>query len=243
LVEQALHSVLKNHKIGAILVEPIQVRGGINVPPRWFLPFLRALCYRYHILLIVDEIYTGFGRTGKWFACEHGGVIPDMICLGKALAGGFPLSACVGRTDLMDVAWPVSTGEAIHTSTFLGNPLGCAMALAQLTELERRQLVRHSSELGRFLVGALASLKPVASGLKFAARGLGLLAGIELRKPDGAPATEAAMRIIKSLLHRGFIVLPEGEHSNVISLSPPLTISKPQLQTVVDALEQELTTS
>ena len=106
---------------------------------------LRKLCDEYGALLILDEIYTGFGRTGKWFACEHSGVIPDLICLGKALTGGFPLSACVGRADLMDAAWPPSTGEAIHTSTFLGHPVGCAMALAQIKEISRLKLCERSA--------------------------------------------------------------------------------------------------
>ena len=99
----------RREKIGAILVEPVQARGGINVPPPDFLPLLRKLCDEHGALLILDEIYTGFGRTGKWFACEHSRRGPDLICLGKALTGGFPLSACVGRADLMDAAWPAST--------------------------------------------------------------------------------------------------------------------------------------
>ena len=130
------------NKSARFLVEPIQARGGINVPPPEFLPLLRKLCDQFGALLILDEIYTGFGRTGKWFACEHSGVMPDLICLGKALTGGFPLSACVGRADLMDAAWPASHGEAIHTSTFLGHPVGCAMALAQITEIRRAQPLR-----------------------------------------------------------------------------------------------------
>ena len=125
----------KRHPFGAILAEPVQARGGINVPPAGFLPLLRELCDGLGALLILDEIYTGFGRTGKWFACEHSGTVPDLICLGKALTGGFPLSACVGRAEVMDAAWPRSTGEAIHTSTFLGHPVGCAMALAQIKEI------------------------------------------------------------------------------------------------------------
>ena len=112
---------------------------------------------RIGALLILDEIYTGFGRTGKWFACEHSGVVPDLICLGKALTGGFPLSACVGRADLMDAAWPASTGEAIHTSTFLGHPVGCAMALAQIQEIERLNLPEHSAQLGKFLLEQLST--------------------------------------------------------------------------------------
>ncbi len=91
---------------------------------------------------MLDEIYTGFGRTGQWFACEESGTLPDLICLGKALTGGFPLSACVGRADIIDAAWPPSAGEAIHTSTFQGNPVGCAMALAQIAEIQARQLPR-----------------------------------------------------------------------------------------------------
>ncbi|MEK7839351.1 MAG: aminotransferase class III-fold pyridoxal phosphate-dependent enzyme, partial [candidate division NC10 bacterium] len=126
VVEQLTRRLIERGWVGAILVEPIQARGGINVPPPGFLPLLRRLCDEHKALLILDEIYTGFGRTGKWFACEHSGVVPDIICLGKALTGGFPLSACVGRTNVMDAAWPVSSGEAIHTSTFLGHPVGCS---------------------------------------------------------------------------------------------------------------------
>src|SRR6185436_655030 len=127
-------------------------------------------------LLILDEIYTGFGRTGAWFACEHSWVVPDLICLGKALTGGFPLSACVGRTDLMDASWPPSTGEAIHTSTFLGHPVGCAMALANIAEIRQQKLVTRSQLLGRELLELLqAALPRFASGI----RGAGLMAGLE----------------------------------------------------------------
>jgi 4-aminobutyrate aminotransferase-like enzyme len=134
-VEAQVSGLLRSHRIGAVLVEPVQARGGINVPAPEFLPMLRRLCDEFKALLILDEIYTGFGRTGRWFACEHTATVPDVICLGKALTGGFPLSACVGESRLMDAAWPPSTGEAIHTSTYLGHPVGCAMALAQIGEI------------------------------------------------------------------------------------------------------------
>src|SRR5258705_389955 len=110
------------------------------------------------VLLVLDEIYTGFGRTGKWFACEHSCVVPDIICVGKALTGGFPLSACIGRAALMDSSWPVSSGEAIHTSTFLGHPVGCAMALAQIQEIKANKLVQKSARLGRWLLSALQTI-------------------------------------------------------------------------------------
>ena len=258
-IESCIRRIFRRERIGAILVEPIQGRGGINIPPPEFLPLLRKLCDEHRALLILDEIYTGFGRTGKWFACEHGGTavppvrseatdgqdarpaIPDLICLGKALTGGFPLSACVGRADLMDAAWPESRGEAIHTSTFLGNPVGCAMALAQIQEIERLNLCQRSEELGRFLLLQLQS-QIANRKSQIQARGLGLMAGVELRLPNGQPATQAAMQVIKTMLQRGFILLPEGEHANVISFTPPLTITKTQLAKAVAALKEVLTT-
>ena len=238
-VEFQIRQLLRREWIGAILVEPVQARGGINVPPPGFLPLLRKLCDESGALLIADEIYTGFGRTGKWFACEHSGVAPDLICLGKALTGGFPLSACVGRADLMDAAWPASTGEAIHTSTFLGHPVGCAMALAQIAEIEELKLPERAAELGGFLLAKLRSKIPNGK-FKVAVRGLGLMAGVELRRSDGSPAAAEAFAAVKTLLQRGFIFLPEGEHGSVISFTPPLTITKAQLAKSVAALAEVL---
>jgi 4-aminobutyrate aminotransferase-like enzyme len=239
-LQAAIEKLLRREAIGAILVEPVQARGGIRVPPPEFLRLLRQLCDRHGALLILDEIYTGFGRTGKWFACEHSGVMPDVICLGKALTGGFPLSACVGRAELMDRAWPASNGEAIHTSTFLGHPVGCAMALANLAEIRRLKLVRHSAGLGRWLLGELEKLQHARFKFTCRARGTGLMAGLELLRPDGSPATAEALGIIKRLLHRGFVCLPEGEHANVIGFTPPLTITRAQLARAVAALRAEL---
>jgi 4-aminobutyrate aminotransferase-like enzyme len=238
--ELQLERVLRRKKIGAVLVEPLQVRGGINIPPAGFLPLVRRLCSESGAVLILDEIYTGFGRTGKWFACEHSGVTPDLICLGKALTGGFPLSACVGRAELMDAAWPPSTGEAIHTSTFLGHPVGCAMALAQIEELERRELITRSAELGELLLDRLSALASRCSAFQCEARGLGLLAALELRQTDGAPAMQATVELVKRLLQRGFIFLPEGEHANVLGFTPPLVISKAQLGGALQACEELL---
>ena len=237
-VEKQIRSLLRSGQIGAVLVEPIQARGGINIPPPDFLPMLRKLCDERGALLVLDEIYTGFGRAGKWFACEHSGVVPDIICLGKALTGGFPLSACVGRADAMDAAWPPSSGEAIHTSTFLGHPVGCAMALAQISEIRRLKLCERSAKLGQNLLSQLQAVH--ASRFTLHARGMGLMAGLELRKSDGSPATQETLRIIKAMLHRGFILLPEGEHGNVISFTPPLTVTVAQLTRTVRALKEVL---
>jgi 4-aminobutyrate aminotransferase-like enzyme len=239
-VEFQIRHFFRRERIGAILVEPVQARGGCNVPPKEFLPRLRKLCDEFGALLILDEIYTGFGRAGRWFACEYSGVIPDLICLGKALTGGFPLSACVGRADLMDAAWPASRGEAIHTSTFLGHPVGCAMALAQIAEIEKLNLPERSAELGKLLLDELSKVQSPKS--KVEARGIGLMAGLELTLPNGKPATEIAIAAIKNLLQRGYIFLPEGEFGNVISFTPPLIITKIQLAKAVAELQKALTT-
>jgi 4-aminobutyrate aminotransferase-like enzyme len=240
-VEFQVRNFFRRERIGALLVEPVQARGGCNVPPKEFLPLLRKLCDEHGALLILDEIYTGFGRTGKWFAGEHSNVVPDLICLGKALTGGFPLSACVGRADLMDAAWPPSRGEAIHTSTFLGHPVGCAMALAQIAEIGKLKLPERSAELGEFLLEQLSTLHPPSS-ISVSVRGLGLMVGVELRRRDGSPATAETFNAIKTLLHRGYIFLPEGEFGNVISFTPPLTITKAQLAKAVKALAEVLAT-
>jgi 4-aminobutyrate aminotransferase-like enzyme len=241
-MEESLESIkdaLAGGEIGAVLVEPVQSRGGINIPPAGFLPTLRGLCDRYRALLILDEIFTGFGRTGKWFACEHSATVPDLVCLGKALTGGFPLSACVGRADLMDAAWPESQGEAIHTSTFLGHPVGCAMALAQIGAIRSGKLVARCARLGeRFLERLKAIHFPTVIFAQ--ARGIGLMLGIELRYTDGSPATGTALGIIKGMLRRGVIVIPEGEHGNVISFTPPLTITTGQMDKVVETMEEVL---
>jgi 4-aminobutyrate aminotransferase-like enzyme len=164
-----------------------------------------------------------------------------LICLGKALTGGFPLSACVGRADLMDTAWPASRGEAIHTSTFLGHPVGCAMALAQIAEIEKLKLPDRAAELGKFLLAELQSKIPNGK-FQIAVRGQGLMAGAELRRHDGSPATAETFAAVKTLLQRGYLFLPEGEYGNVISFTPPLTITKPQLAKAVAALAEVLAT-
>ncbi len=239
-LEQQLRALFKKQKIGALLIEPMQARGGIHIPPPGFLTLLRKLCNEHKALLILDEIYTGFGRTGKWFACEHSGVIPDLICLGKALTGGFPLSACVGSAAVMDKAWPPSNGEAIHTSTFLGHPVGCAMALTQIDELKKNKLPAQSHKLGLLLTKLLKSLTP-PKGLKFDVRVSGLMAGLEIRTQNNQPATPIVLKTINRLLQRGFILLPEGEFADVISLTPPLTFTEAELRRTVKALSQCLT--
>ena len=224
--------------IGAILVEPVQGRGGDIIPPDGWLQGLRRICDERDLLLVLDEIYTGFGRTGRWFACEHWGVVPDVLIVGKALTGGMPFAACIG-TDRVMQAWPPSEGEALHTSTFLGHPLGCAAALASLRVIEEEGLVQRAASEGRYVlerlrlsVGGLPGVREV--------RGLGMMIGIELVTPEGAPDADRVGRIVVAALQRGFIMLGGGVHSNVISLSPPLSIARDQLDACLDFLEDAL---
>lgn len=237
-IEVELRKIAGSRQCGAILIEPVQARGGIRIPPLRFLPLLRKIADESGMLLILDEIYTGFGRTGRWFACEHARTVPDVICLGKGLTGGFPLSACVGKSAIMDAAWPPSNGEAIHTSTFLGHPVGCAMALANIAEITKLDLPGKASLKGRTLLSELKKIR--SRNVRIEARGIGLMAGVEVWNEKGVPATEDALQIMKNLLGKGFIFLPEGEHSNVISFTPPLTISESQLRRSVAALREEI---
>jgi 4-aminobutyrate aminotransferase-like enzyme len=211
----------RRRETGAILVEPVQGRGGEIVPPRDFLRLLRRICDEEKILLLVDEIYTGLNRTGRLFACDHSQVVPDIICLGKALTSGFPLSACVGRARVMD-AWPESTGEALHTSTFLGNPLGSAMALASLREHARPEVAEKVRAAGCHLRGALRNISSPRIG---DVRGAGLLVGVEIIAADGSPDPATAARCVTGALQEGLLLLSGGRHGNVLSFSPPFDVT------------------
>ncbi len=214
---------LDGSDIGAVLVEPIQGRGGKVIPPADFLPRLREWCDRNGALLIFDEIYTGFHRTGKTFACEWDQVVPDLICLGKALSSGFPISACVGKSTVMD-AWPQSTGEALHTSTFLGHPVGCAMALKSLEILQRPETAEMVAEKGAYLGEKLKSLGK--------ARGRGLMWGLELPENAGA--------LLGSLLKDGLLMLADGPEGNVLSFTPPFTISEEEIDFTIERVSAHL---
>jgi len=203
---------------GAILVEPIQGRGGLRIPPKGFLRELREIADRTGVLLICDEVYTGLGRTGAWLASDLEGVEPDLVAIGKALGCGFPISACVGRPEVMR-AWGAAQGEAIHTSTHLGNPLGCALALLVLQILERDALPERARALGErallYLQAELAGAPGVVE-----VRGRGLMLGIELDSREKANAA------IRGALESGWILLGEGDDGRVLSITPPLTIAE-----------------
>lgn len=217
--------------IGAVLIEPVQGRGGEIEPPPGFLAGLRALCDEFELVLIFDEIYTGFARTGDMFACQHEGVLPDILCLGKAMGGGFPLSAAVGREEIMR-AWGNSNGEAIHTSTFLGNPLGCAMGTAAIRALQARDwpgIVRTRGAALRQKMEQTAQQFPELIGC---VRGRGFMLGWEFvaDAKTRTPHPSLAIELMGYAREHGYLVLPSGTHGHVLALSPPFVVTDEQLE-------------
>ncbi len=222
-------------EVGAVIIEPIQGRAGVRIPPPGYLEALADLTWNAKALLIFDEIFTGLGRTGALFAFLHEGVVPDLLCLGKGLGGGLPLSACVGPARIMN-AWPPTRGEAIHTSTFLGNPLACAAGSAFLKELTEGDLVARSRVMGDKLLELLRKSLVGIPEVK-EVRGRGLFVGVDLREPDTQmPLRKAAVRAATLALQEGILVLPAGPQGHVLELSPPLVITHDQLEWVVPHL-------
>jgi len=219
--------------VGAVIVEPIQGRAGVRVPPRGFLKELGERARAGGAILIADEIFTGMGRTGHLLASFGDGAVPDLVCLGKALGGGMPISACLGPATVMD-AWPPSTGEAIHTSTFLGHPLSCAGGLGFLAAVEAEDLVQRARRLGGealdYLVASLDGCDEVVD-----VRGRGLMLGIELRARAGEPVGAGAA-VAERALERGLIVLPAGEAGDVVELTPPATLTREELERGLEIL-------
>ena len=212
----------------AFLVEPIQGEGGIIIPPAGYLAACAAICRRHEVLLIADEVQTGLGRTGSLLACQHDGIRPDGIILGKALGGGLlPVSAFLADERVMQVFQP---GD--HGSTFGGNPLACAVALTALDILEEEKLVARSAELGTFLLERLLAIAAHSPAIRNV-RGRGLFAGIELD-----PQLAGARPLAEALLQRG--VLSKDTHHTVLRLAPPLNISRPDLEWGLARLEETL---
>jgi 4-aminobutyrate aminotransferase-like enzyme len=230
-VDALRDALARDPQVGAVIVEPVQGRGGVIVPPAGFLRALRALCDERELVLILDEIYTGFGRTGATFACEHEAIVPDLLCVGKALAGGVPLAATIGTARVMD-AWPVSAGEALHTSTFLGNPLACAAALANLDELVRLDVVAQVRSRAAALAERLHALAAAPSVSDV--RGIGFLWAVEFDR------AEVANRVVVRGLARGVILLQSGPTGTSITIAPPLTIEDEQLDRALALFEQTI---
>lgn len=222
-----LRRTVPPEEVAAVFVEPIQGEGGYIVPPAGWLAKLRAFCDKYGILLVADEVQSGIGRTGKMFAVEHWGVVPDILCLAKALASGMPLSAMVARRDIM--TWEAGS----HGSTFGGNPVACAAAHATLDAIAEEGLMENAGRVGDFMLGSLRALAE-KSRMIGDVRGKGLMLGVELvrDKDTKAPAKKEAEAVIQAAFRRGLLLLTCGPNS--IRFTPPLIITQAQASKALD---------
>lgn len=226
-----IHDTLRSQHFAAVIVEPIVGREGVLIPPSGWLKSLAEACRRSETLLIADEIFTGFGRTGKSFAVDHEGVRPDLLCCGKALAGGLPIGAVVGRRDLMQ-SWRTG-GEAMHTATFVAHPLACATALATLEVLYDSELSERASRLESEYFPRVRAFERL-SGVD-SVRGRGLLWGLELDHP------QRAAQCVQRAWSKGLLMLAGGPEGRVAQLVPPLVIHRHQLDHTLECLESILT--
>jgi 4-aminobutyrate aminotransferase/(S)-3-amino-2-methylpropionate transaminase len=235
-VRELFHTTVPADRVAGVLVEPVQGEGGFVVPPLDFLPRLNDLCREYRIPLIVDEVQTGFGRTGRMFALEHSGIVPDLLVLAKSLGGGLPLAAVVGRSELMDATAPGGLG-----GTFGGNPVACAAALAVIEVTLDEGLASKAQRLGaralermRGWMGRFSCIGDV--------RGVGAMLAMELVLDRGtrAPAAKLTGEILRSCHARGLLILRAGLYDNVIRLLFPLVIEEPELERGLDIIEESL---
>lgn len=240
----ALHHIEKNvfktqvdpGTVGAVIVEPVQGEGGFIDPPKNFLPGLKELCDEHGIQLVVDEVQTGFARTGKMWAVEHFGVEPDVITMAKAIASGLPLSAVVARDELMKDIYPGSLG-----GTYGGNPIACATALKVIEIIERERIVERAAEMGVKLRKRLDELYDRYEVIGDV-RGLGPMLAMEFVKDRGTkePNPDASSRVMKTCLGNGLLTLKAGLYNNCIRLHPPLTIEDELLDRGMEILEDAI---
>ena len=236
-VERILRTQSGPDETAAVLVEPILGEGGFVVPPADFLPGLRKLCDRYGLLLIADEVQTGFGRTGTRFAVEQFGVVPDLLLVAKSLAGGLPLSGVVGRAEIMDAVDPGGLG-----GTYGGNPLSCAAAMAVFDVFDRENLLERARRLGEALSNRFESLRR-RHRIVGEHRGLGPMRALELVRNARTkePFSSKEMQVLLDrLLQRGLLMLKSGAHGNVLRCLVPLTVPWDELERGLDILDRTL---
>jgi len=233
IIERVLfgHEVLPE-EVAAVFVEPIQGEGGYIVPPREYLPMLQDLCRKHGILLVVDEIQSGFGRTGKMFASEHWALEPDIVCAAKGIASGMPLGAMIARAEIS--TWPSSS----HGSTFGGNPVACAAALATI-ELIEEGLVENAAKMGALLKARLTALGTHHNTIADV-RGLGLMVGVEFCRPDdnNTPDRQLRERVMQKCFEKGLLLLGCGE--STLRFCPPLIVSADEVETAVGLFDEAI---
>ncbi|MFQ5921550.1 MAG: aminotransferase class III-fold pyridoxal phosphate-dependent enzyme, partial [Anaerolineales bacterium] len=232
--DHVLKSVVPPEDCAAILVEPIQGEGGYVVPPPGFFPALRALCDRHAILLIVDEVQSGIGRTGKWWTIEHWDVEPDIVCFAKGIASGVPMGGIVARESVMD--W----SEGAHGNTYGGNPLACRAALATL-DLVEEELMVNAQRMGEYAMDALEEMQSRHQSMG-EVRGKGLMIGVEFIDGKGTkrPAHNLRERVIEEAFARGLLLLGCGE--STVRLAPALSIEEGLLDEGLRIMEESIST-
>ncbi|MDI7274661.1 MAG: aminotransferase class III-fold pyridoxal phosphate-dependent enzyme [Anaerolineae bacterium] len=232
-IERLFEYVIAPEDVAAMLAEPIQGEGGYVIPPPLWLRELRRICDRHGILLILDEVQSGFGRAGEWFACQALGVEPDIVCLAKAIANGFPLSAVAARRELMS-RW----GAASHGTTYGGSPVSCAAALATLRVIREEKLLENARLQGSHLLAELRRLQ-AESPIVGDVRGIGLMTAVEFVQVGGrSPNPEAVQRILKRALAGGLLLYPCGHWAQTIRLIPPLNVTRTQLEEGLEVFRQ-----
>lgn len=231
-IDDLFHRIVHPEQIAAIVIEPVQGEGGYIAPPKGFIAALRKIADQHGIILIIDEVQTGFGRTGKMFAIEHEGVEPDVLLMAKGIAGGMPLSAFVARRELTSKWAP-----GRHGSTFGGNPVSCAAALATIDVLQEERLPERAAKLGAEM---LKEIKDATKGMSHVGevRGVGLMLGIDFDEPDGKPSKKIAERVAEKCLENKLIVLTCGHGGQVIRLMPPLNLSDADAEKGLDILKK-----
>jgi len=223
---------LTGEDVGAVLLEPIQGEGGVNIPAPGYLPGVRALCDRYGALLILDEVQTGMGRTGTMFACEHENVAPDIMCLAKALGGGvMPIGAVLATEAVFSTLF---ANPFLHTTTFGGNPLACAAAIATIDVLLEERLPERAAEMGAYLLEHLRAVTANYPDAVVDVRGRGLLIAIEFA------SNEIGFAVSRALFERGILVAGTLINAQTIRIEPPLTIEREQAQRLFAALDTAL---
>ncbi len=235
--DRLLATEVSPESIAAVIVEAVQGEGGFIVPPKEFLPGVKAICEKHGFIFIVDEVQTGFGRTGKMFAIEHWGIEPDLITMAKSIAAGMPLSAVVGKAEIMDAPGPGQIG-----STFGGNPLSCAAGLATLEYLQKNNLVDRSNVVGNRAINRLKAMRDKFHVIGDV-RGLGAMMAIELVKDRATkePNKELTEQILVECYKRGLLVVGAGIFGNIVRMLMPLTITDEQLDYGYDVLESVIT--
>ena len=223
-------------QVASIVIEPVQGEGGFNPAPADLLKSLRSVCDRHEIVLIADEIQTGFARTGRMFAIEHSGIEPDLVTVGKALGGGFPLSGVIGRQALMDSCDPGELG-----GTYAGSPVACAAALAVLDVIEDEHLIERASQIGEVMKARIAKAASRNAGSRISQpRGAGAMIAFDVVGGDPAKASAGTKQLMSRALDQGLIVLNCGVNGQAIRLLPPLTIEEDHLIEGLDMLDRAL---